>query len=73
MTKAEKREALVELVVLAWKHDREAEYEAANELREQGIDHWPLICERGCGNSGSTLRTTDRGSRRSRLSRLGPD
>ena len=38
MTKAEKREALVALIVLAWKKDREGEAEAAAELRSSGVD-----------------------------------
>jgi len=43
MTKAERREALVELVLLAWKRDRMAEADALADLRSIGFD--PLAPE----------------------------
>jgi hypothetical protein len=38
MTKAERREALVELVLLAWTRDRIGTPEAIADLRSQGLD-----------------------------------
>jgi hypothetical protein len=38
MTKADKRDALVSLVVLAWKLDEEAMAEARADLRAHGFD-----------------------------------
>jgi hypothetical protein len=43
MTKAERREALVELVLLAWNKDQIAEADALADLRSQGFD--PLAPE----------------------------
>ena len=38
MTKAERREALIELVLLAWTRDRIGAAEAIADLRSQGLD-----------------------------------
>jgi hypothetical protein len=43
MTKAERREALVELVVLGWTRDRKGEAEAVADLRAQALDPYRAL------------------------------
>jgi hypothetical protein len=47
MTKRDRREALVELVLHGWELDRTEEAEAVAELRSQGFDPLPTLREFG--------------------------